>query len=128
MSLIFLMFFVRLFLNKWFAIVIIIVACMLYDVITFKLTISDSLLERDHLLLHVYPKLRALCAEQGCDLDLHDLTWGLRDMMSSANPHVTQLCCNRLQHIVQLDPNAIIVVSTHFTITVSLHVLKYNNY
>ena len=75
-----------------------------------SLTDSDSLLERDHLLTHMYPLLRTMCAEQGCDLEVHDLTWGLQGLMSSTDHEIHSFSLSQLQNLLKHDSDAIIVV------------------
>lgn len=45
-------------------------------------TFEDFILERDELHKRVFPKLGSLCNEHGCELQVIDLRWGIREEAS----------------------------------------------
>jgi hypothetical protein len=87
-------------------------------------TNADSQKERSAVHLKVYPKLREYCAERGCELQVLDFLWGLRDeflhghvIRNFSESYVTKLC--------QREKNVIVTVSyiPHGCSSVVLHKL-----
>lgn len=56
-------------------------------------TFADTQQERNHLMQHVYPRLREWCASLGLIFRAVDLRWGISDEATDA--HLTDVICQR---------------------------------
>lgn len=59
-------------------------------------TFRDMVAEREHLMKHVFPEIRALCRARGGELTEIDLRWGITEE-DARNGKIVQLCLNELR-------------------------------
>ena len=57
---------------------------------------ADTAVERNELMVNVYPKLKAFCSELGYDFQVVDMRWGIRDE-ATADHLTVEICINELR-------------------------------
>ena len=78
-------------------------------IVTPCLTISDTYVERNTLMVQVYPRIKRFCQERGYEFQIVDMRWGVRD--EATDDHMTsELCMKELEMCQKLStgPNFIV--------------------
>lgn len=71
--------------------------------------VTDTAVERNALMSKVFPKLKSLCQNEGYEMQIVDMRWGVRDEMT--DDHMTNALCMReleLCQKVSTGPNFVV--------------------
>lgn len=78
---------------------------------------SDTSVERNTLMVKVYPRIKKFCQERGYAFQIVDMRWGVRD--ESTDDHLTsELCMKELEACQKLSTGPSFIVSDAFDDTV----------
>ena len=70
----------------------------------------DTFNERNTLMVRVYPKLKEYCQSKGCDFQVVDMRWGVRDE-ATADHMTSELCMRELRACQKLSTGPNFIVS-----------------
>ena len=88
-------------------------------VIDLFLSFVDTFVERNALMVRVYPRLKSFCQERGYDFQVVDMRWGVRD--ESTDDHMTtELCMRELRACQKLSTGPNFIVSTKLVMFIFL--------